>query len=233
MTLPVLVRVGSTGELAPALDGLGLGPPRPALVLIGGAGGLDDDAARKLEVLFAEVLVPVISRVRAVAIDGGTDSGVMQLLGRARAGAEFPLVGVAAQGTVVLPGTPPGREDAAPLEPHHSHVLLVPGSDWGDESAWLARVATILAGPAPSVTILINGGEITFVDARHSLAAGRPVLVVGGTGRTADRIAAAVHGETGDSPAAELAASPLVHVAPLTDIGAVRDSLNSLLTASI
>jgi hypothetical protein len=75
------------------------------------------------------------------------------------------------------------------LQPHHTHFLLVPGDHWGDESPWIARVATLLAGEAPSVTLLVNGGEISRQDVAHSLAAGRPVLVVAGTGRLADELA--------------------------------------------
>jgi hypothetical protein len=74
-------------------------------------------------------------------------------------------------------------------------------------------VATALAGAAGSVTVVINGGEITLEDIRQSLAARRPVLVVAGTGRVADLLADARR-----TPAAAatrdrtLAESPLLHV---------------------
>jgi hypothetical protein len=128
-------------------------------------------------------------------VDGGTDSGVMQLLGRARADlrAAFPLVGVAAEKKIVLPGDGTEQVDRAPLEPNHSHLCWCQVAR-GDESPWLARMATALAGGLPSVTVLINGGAIALQDVAHSLAAGRPVLVIAGSGRTADRIAAALKG---------------------------------------
>ena len=114
----------------------------------GGLEGWKDADLDRLGPLFESGLLPVITRLGAVAIDGGTWSGVMRLLGEARsdAGAGFPLVGVAAVGTVTLPGGQPPQDDAAPLDPDHSHFVLVPGDDWGAESSWIARVATALAG---------------------------------------------------------------------------------------
>ncbi|HVE95936.1 MAG TPA: hypothetical protein VNA67_02995, partial [Pseudonocardiaceae bacterium] len=84
---------------------------------------------------------------------------------------------------------------------------------------WLARVATVLAGTARSVSVLINGGGIALDDVTHSVAAGRPTVVVAGTGRTADALVAARHGQSAsgaDDGSAEqlwsLAASPLLEV---------------------
>jgi hypothetical protein len=198
-------------DLAAAVAGLGLCGQRPVLVVVGGAAALDEGGKEHLRMLFSHALLPVVVTWQAVVVDGGTDSGVMQLLGRARAeaGASFPLVGVAVEEKVILPGDGLAA-DQAPLERNHSHFVLVPGSSWGDESPWLSRVATEIAGSAPSATVLINGGEIAFRDVAHSLEADRPVLVIEGTGRTADRIAAAVKGDHTDEPVAQLAESPLV-----------------------
>ena len=106
----------------------------------------------------------MITRLGLVAIDGGTWSGVMRLFGEVRSDADldFPLLGVAAVGTVMLPGAQPRQDDAAGLDPDHSHFLLVPGDEWGAEAGWIARVATVLAGDTPSATVLINGGEIAI-----------------------------------------------------------------------
>ena len=54
----------------------------------------------------------------------------------------------------------------------------------------LAVLLVLLAGGAPSATVLVNGGEIARQDVAQSLAAGRPVVVVAGTGRLADELAA-------------------------------------------
>jgi hypothetical protein len=87
-----------------------------------------------------------------------------------------------------------------------------------------------MAGPLPSVTVLVNGGEITLSDASYSLDEDRPVLVLAGTGRTADRIAAAYHGDRNDVRAARIAASPRVHVASAADPRDVKAKLEALLS---
>jgi len=218
-------------DVGPAVAGLRLRGRRPVLVVVGGAAGLDEAGKKRLYTLFSHALLPFIASRQAIVVDGGTDAGVMQLLGRARAeaGACFPLVGVAPEKKVILPGDGAEPGDRAPLEQNHSHFVLVPGSSWGDESPWLSWVATKIAGSAPSVTVLINGGEIAFQDVAHSLEAHRPVLVIAGTGRTADRIAAAVHDHHTDKQAAQLADSPLVAAVPWAeDPATVRAALEEL-----
>jgi hypothetical protein len=110
--------------------------------------------------------------------------------------------------------------------------VQVAGDSRGAEPPDQTPVATILAGPCPSVTVLVNGGEICVVDARLSLVAGRPVLVLAGTGRAADRIAAAVSDPAGrgDPRVAALALSPLVRVADVTDRAAAVAGLRESLT---
>jgi hypothetical protein len=226
------VRVDQPGELVAALGGLGLHPPRPVVVVVGGAGGLVPADLDRLRPLFESGLIPVITRLGAVAIDGGTWSGVMRLFGEVRSDADldFPLVGVAAVGTVTLPGGQPPQDDAAVLDPDHSHFLLVPGDEWGAEAGWIARVATVLAGDAPSATVLINGGEIAYSDVERSVAAGRSVLAVAGSGRTADHLAAAVRGDPADERAVALAESDLVQAVPAENPGRLAHTLAAALT---
>jgi hypothetical protein len=225
------VRVDKPDELPAALAALGLHPPRPVVVVVGGAGGLDPAHLDRLRPLFESGLVPVITRLGAVAVDGGTWSGVMRLFGEARsdAGGAFPLVGVAAAGTVTLPGGQPPQDDAAPLDPNHSDFVLVPGDDWGAEAGWIARVATVLADNTPSATVVVNGGEIAYADVGRSLDAGRPVLAVAGSGRTADQLAAAVQGDPADERAVALATSDLVHAVPAGDPSGLAHTLAAAL----
>lgn len=215
----VAVRVDADDDLRGAASALGLEHPAPVLVVVGGAGGLDPSDDHRLARLFAAGVVPVVEDVGAAAVDGGTHSGVMRLhgLARARAGATYPLVGVAATGTVSVPGCPPPGSDGADLDALHTHFVLVPGDAWGAEAPWIARVATVVAGVEPSVTVVINGGQIVLDDVARSIDAGRPVIAVAGTGRTADRLAAAVRGAPDDARVAQLAASGLIVVAQGTD----------------
>ena len=225
------VRIGSSAEIPAALERLGVDRGRPVLVLVGGAGGLADRDLETLAGVVSAAVVPAVVRHRAVVVDGGTDSGVMRLIGRSRstAGADFPLVGVAAEGTIAVPGMTPGLADAAELEPHHTGVLLVPGSSWGDEAPWITGVAGAIADGRPSVTVLANGGEIAYADVTGSLAAGRPVVVLAGSGRTADAIARAAAGDGSEARATEIAASPLTRVVDMSRADAVAAALDGAL----
>ncbi|WP_416666286.1 hypothetical protein [Egbenema bharatensis] len=180
-------------QLAAALDELGLARSRPTLVLTGGANHLDRRAARRLQQFFKHCLVPLAETLQLTVIDGGTDSGVMRLMGRGRSRhrATFPLVGIAPASKIHLPRTPP-LPGTYPLEPHHTHFILTPGSDWGSESPWIAQTATLLANNQPSITLLINGGSVSLLDVQASLTENRPTFVLLGTGRLADEIATAI-----------------------------------------
>lgn len=205
------VRVTETTELPSALTALGLPPPRPTLVVIGGAGGLDATDMDRLRPLFVSGIAPVMGEYGTVGVDGGTRAGVMQLFGEARQAAAFPLLGVAAAGTVRLPdATDSDGPQGFELEPRHTHFLIVPGDHWGAEAPWIADAATVLAGNAPSITLLINGGDIAYSDVAVSVRAGRPVVAITGSGRTADVLAGALAGESSDERAAALARSGLV-----------------------
>jgi hypothetical protein len=125
----------------------------------------------------------------------------MALMGEAALGTGLPLLGVAARGTLRLPGQGaegPGADggpEVADPDPGHGRFLLVPGTDWGDESPWIAAVASILAGERPSLTLVVGGGEVTVRDLREGLSLGRPALILAGTGGTADAAAARVRAD--------------------------------------
>jgi hypothetical protein len=227
------VHVDRPEALPEALAAVDLSGSRPVMVVVGGAGGLSSTELRRLSPVFTTGLAPAVEAAGAVAVDGGTDAGVMRLLGQARAASprKFLLVGVAAAGTVRLPGEVPVREDAADLEPHHTHFVLVPGTEWGSEAPWISRTASELAGWSSSVTVLVNGGEIAYADAAHSLAVGRPVLVIDGSGRAANEIAAALRGASSDERAQAIAASHLVSSVGANDPAMVRKAVISALSS--
>ena len=134
-------------------------------------------------------------------LDGATAYGVMALMGlaRYRTGARFPLLGLAAVGTVDVscPDLDAPKGGAA-LDRNHTHFILVPGSRWGDESPWISACAGALAGTRPSLTLVAAGGEVTRIDVAQGLDAPRPLLVISGSGGTADELARWCRG--GDAP---------------------------------
>jgi hypothetical protein len=210
------VHVGEATELPAAAEMLGLHPPRPTVVVVGGAAGLEEARIAGLRPVFTTGIAPVMQRYGAVGVDGGTRFGVMRLFAEARAAkrATFPLVGVVAAGAVKLPHGQTDGNVQAVLEAHHTHFVVVPGDKWGAEAPWIARTATVLAGPTPSITVLVNGGQIAYLDVQHSVEAGRPVVVISGSGGTADVFAAALAGAAADQRAAALIKTGLMRVIP-------------------
>jgi hypothetical protein len=231
-----IAQLQGSESLLQVLDALAIPHPRPTLVLVGGASHLGESELQQVRSLFIEALVPLAKKWQAVVVDGGTDAGIMRLMGQARAeaNATFALVGVCPRELVITPMQEP-LQDAVPLEPNHTHFVMVQGDRWGDESETLAKVATAIAGEMPSVTVLINGGEITWQDAKANVDEGRSLIVVEGTGRTADILAAALDraGEMGqDQRAAALLASNLVRKVSLAaGMGALTRIIEGLFAA--
>jgi SLOG in TRPM, prokaryote len=161
--------------------------PRSAIALIGGADHLAAEDRAAMDRLF-EMLVDYLDRTDTAVVDGGTDSGVMRLIGRERANrpSAFRLVGVAPRGALGR-RTRDGAEIR--LAPGHPEIFLVPGSQFGEETAWLFAAADHLAGGA-APTIVINGGHLTHEEAILRLDADRLVVTVEGSGRAADELAA-------------------------------------------
>jgi hypothetical protein len=184
---------------------------RPVLLVVGGADGMDEAAAEAVGRLARDVIGPAVVAADAAVVDGGTDTGVMRLLGLARQAADgaFALVGVAPVGRVGSPASVP--------EPNHSLVLAVPGDAWGDESPWLLPVARAIARGLPVVLMLLNGGDIARREALAAVAEGVRTIVVGGSGRAADDLASTWRSAGASAPAAVTLAS-LAEPGPLTQL---------------
>ena len=167
------------------LAALGLPPPRATVVLNGSANHLDLEL---VGLLGGNGLAGILAELGLTTVTGGTDAGVFTILGQAMDGCSAPLVGVVPRGLVTWPGGPPVA-DGVPLEPHHSHFVLVDGDRWGDETPALLALAGALGRQAPSVAVICGGGPVTRTEAEGHLAAGRPLVVVAGSGRYADELA--------------------------------------------
>jgi len=181
-------------DLVQAISELQLDDGYPVIILIGG--GIDErqaDATRRA----INAIARIANNLNAVIICGGTDMGVMAEIGQIRwkSGYTFPLVGIALEQLVTWADGPHSTkflwwgEKRWQLEPHYSSFILVPGNQFGDESPWIVDTATIASKGHRSVTILINGGEVSRKDIDLSLKKGRPVIALSRTGRLADEIA--------------------------------------------
>jgi sulfur carrier protein ThiS len=167
----VEARPDATGD--DLLAALGLPAPRATLVLNGTTAERDPRMAEVLADLAGAAV-----RERLTVVTGGTDAGVFSLFGAAMAEPTAPLVGVA----------PRGR-DGVPLEPHHTHVVLVDGDAWGDETPALLALAEALARLGPSVAVICGGGPVTRAELAGHQRAGRPIVAVAGSGGVADELA--------------------------------------------
>jgi hypothetical protein len=108
-----------------------------------GTAELSDDLKADLSRLLADGLARVAAEYAITLLTGGTDAGIFSLLGDGLAKWErkAPCIGV----TPAAPVTWPGREKGdTPLEPHHSHFVVVEGKEWGDETRTMYSVAQAL-----------------------------------------------------------------------------------------
>ncbi len=188
---PVVIE-GAGSDPAKLLGRVGLrsGAARPVIVVCGGADDLKGDALAAAESVLGPAVRAAVARTGAAVVDGGTDAGVMQLVGaeRARDPKSIPvLLGVAPAGKVEHRGATGG--DRTRLADAHSHFVLADSDEWSGETALLAALAHELAVGAPVVMVLAGGGEGARGEVHEAVARHWPVFAIAGTGGLADEIA--------------------------------------------
>jgi hypothetical protein len=198
----LLVSASAGSNAASLVDALQLRHPRPVIVVIGGATGLDTKSAASAATALRGVAPGVVSAAAnsgAAIVDGGTDAGLMAIMGSAlaAAGVDVPLLGVAPAGRVLLPGQRLGSgevaetDGAVELQRNHSHFILADANEWGGETPLLIESAAALAGGAQVAVVVAAGGRVTQAEVAAAAARGWPIFVIGGTGGVAQRLAAA------------------------------------------
>jgi hypothetical protein len=192
------VRVNTHSEPRLILDALQIPSPKNLILLSGGAGKMDNTQNARLMQLFNRGIAQVASETQALLLGGGTQSGVMAMLGEgvAARGHKTPILGVSPYGKVTYPEKTDAvtDTDSAPLEPNHSHFVLVETDchshdGWGCETSLMYRLAEVYTKTLPALTLLVNGGAICKQEILHSVRLGIPILIVQGSGRFADELA--------------------------------------------
>jgi hypothetical protein len=218
------------------LGALEIESPRAVILLFGGAKGLDDSRKANLTTLFADGVVPVAAELGALIIDGGTQSGVMAMMGEAvtRSRAAIQLLGIAPKGKITNPEIAGVSvvSDGAHLEPNHSHFVLVESNEWGGETTKMLELAREIN--APIVAILVNGGAIAADEALQGVRNGWSLVVFEGSGRFADELTKAMRNPTLDASAAirEIARSGQAKLFSIDEPAAeLRSQLQQILRA--
>lgn len=181
-----------------ALTQLGFSLHRPVIFISGGASKMSDKDIALTQKIITEV-AHFAEEHNILVIDGGTESGVMKMIGDTRDHLKyrFPLVGISPLGVVSFP-TYPNPNSEAELEDNHTHFILVDGMNWGDETVTIINTAYMISGENqyPAVGILVNGGKIamqemylasTYPNVKEHMA----LVVIEGSGRAADEISTA------------------------------------------
>jgi hypothetical protein len=222
-------RDAAPADVVRALD---VPAPRGVLVLNGGTAGFSPEVEARLSPLLADGVARVATEEGLTTITGATDSGVFALFGAGLDDlAPGIRIGVAPAELVTWPGRGSAADDAAPLEPHHSHFVLVDGDEWGDELPTMMHLAALLAAQAPSLAVVAGGGEVTRRELVAHTQAGRAVVVLGGSGGVADEVAAAAAGRaSGDPEVVEAVGSGRVTV---VDLEAGPEQLGDLIRSRL
>lgn len=161
-----------------------------AILLHAGADKSTKELMEKLEPTFREELAPLASKYHIPLLDGGTDSGFVGMMGKARAasGGTFPLIGVTPLQNAAIQNLE--GETRYELEENHTHVVLVKGGEFGIESQMLVGLGRAIS--KNPIALFINGGEIVRKEARMVARMGIPLLVMEGSGRLADELVVAL-----------------------------------------
>lgn len=214
------VRVSRSAAPRHVITALDLPHPTHTILISGGASRMEAQTVSILRAPIEDGLVRFLGSRSISLIDGGSTSGIMPLLGaaRARRNYSFPLIGVAPEALVGYPGhalpDSPVELDAA-----HSHFVLTDGDGFGAESELMIRLAYTLSGRGTQkrLLIVVNGGDIVRKEAH--LCSTReprfPLLVLEGSGRFADALSAARQTGSSDPLIREILDQGIVHFLPV------------------
>jgi len=202
---------------------LGIQNPRSLIMIAGGAARMVSLIHANLTRLFIDGIAHIAATRHALVIDGGTQSGVMELMGMgiAQQPQRPPLLGISPIENIIYPGKTPLRatNELTPLDPNHSHFVLVDSNEWGGETETMYALAEVYSQSCPSVAILVNGGAIAKNEILYNVRQNRPIIVVEGSGRLADDVVDVLHNKSkldSDLDLTEIIKKGKLHVFPIT-----------------
>jgi hypothetical protein len=160
---------------------------RGLICLNGGTAKLSEALKIQLRRLLVDSLARVAAENILTLVTGGTDAGIFSLLGEglAKWGRQAPCLGVTPSAPVTWPGRSQGE---TPLEPHHSHFIVVDGKDWGDETQTMYSVVQALSQDCSSIAVFAGGGNVTLSEMRTNVEQGREMILIAGSGRSTDAV---------------------------------------------
>lgn len=192
------------------LKKLGLVQGCKVILLTGSAAPFDEGYKVRITALFDQGIAAAADE-NTVIIDGATQEGVSELIGQSISNLEQKpiLLGVAPRGKVYLPGSQEDRTGKHPLDPNHTHFVLVDADQWQGATEMMFDLAEALGSsqpptpppqyseleppkPKPRLIMLLVGGSPDNVSIDEALACvrrGWTLMVVEGSGRLADIIA--------------------------------------------
>ena len=188
--------------------------PRPDVLISVTGSALSLQLTSQLQRVFDRGLVAAASVTKAWIFTGGTDSGVMKLVGEAmhKYGLDVPVVGVAPWGAIqgrellenckgeqidYQKSKPNSARMEVRLNPHHTHQILVDTAKeysndtpvFGQEQALRARLEReYMHRGVPVVLLVVQGGPGTVDMMRSAAKEGYPILVIADSGGAATAV---------------------------------------------
>lgn len=158
---------------------LGITQSGPVIVVFGSAKTLVANAIPRIERFLAKTVAPIAKERSVAVVYGGTDAGVMALLGRAliEFAPSVPLIGVAPKALVAFDGREPPA-GGAHADRRHTHFVTTPGTRWGDEADALIGITERLARTDTVVAIALGGQQGTLNEVSYAAQRHWPLLVV-------------------------------------------------------
>ena len=189
--------------------------PKGILSITGGTGKFPAELEQQTRIIIESAIVPLAYEYNLMVIDGGTNAGVIQIIGDAvekarsiypqvigsEAPSEFtsrpPLVGFAPRPKVLAPSIEQIEENSVSLDQNHTYFILISDvEDWGGEVEYMFSFIEylVLEQNIPALQIIFNGGRITIKEVHYAVLQHRPVLLLEGSMRAVEVIAAVLDG---------------------------------------